>query len=1376
MRYSWRRSLRVLPASSGGKLDPFDDGPDADASVRLDELRDVPVVVVLGERGAGKSVALEQEHALLSEEGIEVAPLLHLGRDIFDVASASSTLGQHLCLHARVDQTRYVLLDGLDEGLSDIPSLDKVLLHQLRGMDTPQREGLRLRITCRTTRWPDALEGRLRELWPDPGQVALMTLAALTRHDVQSAAEQRGLDGTAFAEQVTGRSVEALAQQPVTLTPLLEAQAQGKELPQTVADAYEQACRTLCTETWPQGFTQRQERPAVDHLLEVARWAATALQFSRSPALTDGEPALVGELHLDSLSGPGIPGIVPELTCRRNELLHLTESGLLTAVGQRRWVFAHRSYQEHLASQYLHARIAPAVRGELLWAGSGPARHVLPEHEEIAARLAVDDPGLFEDLLTHDPLILLLADLPALPAGHRQRTAQALLEAAPDEGSKRLDFALLERLDHPGLAEQLKPFLARKTDLNQMYLALWIAAKCHPAHLMTTLLSTAEDTTLPTRFRSFALHALGEEHVMGGEVIARLRHLAADARPGVAEAALRHLWPQHLKLAEYFDLLPAQQSWTYRPTLETRMDLVTAELLDDALDWSIKTLQAQDPKSLMATALLARCIRLIGKQEAMSAKPHEERAGQALVALAAYPELSHTVESRTVLEYLYDSLNIAPSLRRRLADYVLHHSNQEHILEITFATPDVGLFSGEDLLYWAERWPHLPQKARRNAQPLFSRSPRPDDELLREAVEGARQADEELRDATAWWDAPLPEWQRRRREREEEQRRRHTFDEGQFTAALEMVHTAEPEGVRAAWGAVLGHLYRSSDGRCAEQSSRLGAVVAAPSCPPPDSALGEKLAEAAVRVVATAPAWSAHNVATWGTEWADVPELSAAGFVPASVWEAAVPGTDVDRWAGWALALATMTLSAQDQALHHSLFAQCARHAGVAFETALVTCLDRLDSYRLAELVRFLHERGADDEVGLVRDWAALSGRCDASWAAVVRTLSDLGDSVARALLKHTVAAEPPHNTPKAAERWITAVQTLMAYDDLPESWPHIRQAFDDTQLCHAVIDSVVTVGPGRWPAGVAGLDEADLADLYVRLCEREELNRPRPEHESGVAYWITTEETLHELADALPQLIVNKGTLCAADQLSRLATSTAHGPARLRRLARRTARQAAQRQCRPLPVQQLRKLAADHSLRVITDEAQLLDVVMEALDRVQEALSGPNGIAILLWNRAAAAGDAEMWPMWEEDFSDLVMGLLKIHLDGRRIILNREVQVDRPGAGGGRTDIHVQAADPSQGTEPFTVVIESKGCWNRGLPTALTDQLVTRYLGRPHTAGIFLVGFFDCDLWRPERRRCSPHHTMQQIERQQEKLATEHEVAVRARVLDCRPPGAQTD
>ncbi|MGW6457522.1 hypothetical protein ACWF94_16650 [Streptomyces sp. NPDC055078] len=1329
--------------------------------MRLDEMRDVQVVVVLGERGAGKSVTLEQEHGLLSDGGADVAPWLHLGRDVADTATATSTLQQHLYGHG--DGPRHVLLDGLDEGLNDIPGLDRVLLLQLRALSEPQRERLRLRITCRTTRWPEALDSGLRALWPDTGQVALMALEPLTVHDVESAARQRDLDGAAFTQEVSDRGLAALAEQPVTLIPLLDARADGEELPRTVADAYDQACRRLCTETWSQGFALRQERPPVDHLLHVARWAASALQFGRVPALADREPAREGELHLDSLVGPALPGPVPQLECRRHELLHLTESSLLTPVGQRGWVFAHRSYQEHLAAQYLREFIAPAVRSELLWAGSGPARHIVPEHEEIAARLAADDPELFEDLLVHDPRVLLLADLPSQPAESRQRATQALLDTAPDEGFDRLDFALLKRLTHPTLAGQLEPFLVRDADPDQTYLALWIAAQCRLAQLTPTLLLFAEDTTLPTRLRSFALHAIAEETVHGDEAVARLRALAADAKTSIATAALDHLWPQHLPLTEYLDLLPARRTFAHRRQMEKAMDMVTAEHVNEVLAWCITTLKDQNSKSLIAIALLVRCIHHIGHRGPGSSAPGQERAGQALIALADYPELSHTSDSHAPLEHLRDSLGGVPALRRSLADYILRHGRQEHVFELAFITPEVGLFPKEDLLYWAERWPNLPQAMRRTAQPLLSRLGRPDDARLREALEQARQADDELRDATAWWDSPPPEreWKLRRQKREEEQRRRNTFDEDQFTAALEAVHTAAPDEVRAAWLTVLGHLYRTSDGRTAEQTFSLNAVAAAPSCPSEGSPLHAKLLQAALRVLADAPAWRPHDVSDWGTEWIDVPELTAAAFVSIDSWQAVVPATEIERWTGWALALATMRLPAQEADLHHSLFKRSARHASATFEAALAACLDRLDPYPLTELARFLHTLDAAETLVILRDWASAPGRDDAAWAAVMLPLSDLGDTAALARVKDTVAAAPPHEGPRPdSGRWVTAVLTLMSYADLLESWPPIRRAFDDPELFRAVIDRLITRGSSRWPSGMAGLDVDDLADLYAHLSEREELRQPPPEHESGVAYTVTREETLHDLADALPQLIADKHTQQAADQLSQLAASTTRHRSWLRRLARRTARHAAQRQSQPLPAHQLRKLAADHSLRVITDEAQLLDVVMEAIDCVQEALSGPNGMAILLWNRAAATDYNAMWPTWEEDFSDHVMGLLKINLGGQRIILNREVQVDRPGAGGSRTDIHIQAADPSHNTEPFTVIIEAKGCWNRTLPTALTDQLVNRYLRRPRTAGIFLIGFFDCDQWRSERRkRCSPAHTPRQIEHEQQKLAAQQDV-----------------
>ncbi|BFO23176.1 hypothetical protein SHKM778_95640 (plasmid) [Streptomyces sp. KM77-8] len=474
----------------------------------------------------------------------------------------------------------------------------------------------------------------------------------------------------------------------------------------------------------------------------------------------------------------------------------------------------------------------------------------------------------------------------------------------------------------------------------------------------------------------------------------------------------------------------------------------------------------------------------------------------------------------------------------------------------------------------------------------------------------------------------------------------------------------------------------------------------------------------ALHVLVTVPAWNSQDMDPWGPDVTEVPELTALGFVSPDEAHTILGHHQAIRWAGWTVALATMTPRSQETAQRHTLLRDCAQQAGPAFDAALEPCLDVLDAHRLAEAVRTLAQLPLPAACSIIQRWATAPGRTAESWATALAALAHHGHTPAQTLLTDAVKAGP-HGDPQQQERWVRAVRIVMSFDVLPGLWPTIRHHFDETpQLCDEVIGRTATHLTLRhhWPDGVAALSEADLADLHRRLHKREELQQPRPEHEPGVAYPITTTDRLHDLADSLLQLMADTRTQAAATELLALADFVPHQTRRLRRLALRTMRQAAERQLQPLTADQLRRLADDHRKRVISNEVHLLDVVMEALDSVQEALSAPNGLATLLWNRSAsAAGSSSWWPMWEEDFSDLVTGLLKMQLEHRRVILNREVQVNRPGVGGGgRTDIHIQAATAPDDPAPVTVVIECKGCWNHTLPTALTDQLVARYLRHP--------------------------------------------------------------
>ena len=92
-------------------------------------------------------------------------------------------------------------------------------------------------------------------------------------------------------------------------------------------------------------------------------------------------------------------------------------------------------------------------------------------------------------------------------------------------------------------------------------------------------------------------------------------------------------------------------------------------------------------------------------------------------------------------------------------------------------------------------------------------------------------------------------------------------------------------------------------------------------------------------------------------------------------------------------------------------------------------------------------------------------------------------------------------------------------------------------------------------------------------------------------------------------------------------------------------------------------------------------------------------------------------------------------------------------------------------------MIIECKGCWNSGLATALSSQLVDQYLSQPgRNAGIYLVGYFDNGRWNHEKHPGREHtaHSITDVRAQQERnarnAATDKSVDVTSFILDLLP------
>ncbi|MFJ2008332.1 hypothetical protein [Streptomyces chartreusis] len=1351
----------------------------------LEELRDVPVLALFGERGAGKSVALLQECQAL--EAAQAAPRwVNLGRCQTE-SQVRSALADAAA--AREAGEWWVFLDSVDEGLNVLPALGGLIADWIDSLPVDQRGRVRLRFSCRTGRWPDLLQDTLTRHWPERLQVQHMILTPLSASDVAVAAEDYGLDPEVFTTVLRERSLMQLAIAPVTLLQLLDYHRVHGSLPATAADAYEQACRLLCSESRrPTDIRELRAQPTGQRLLPVAARVAAVMQFGAQNVLSDESQQLPssGEITLAELEGGQEPGLQgDQVPCTTDELRRLTESHLFEPVGLLRWTFTHRSYQEFLTAHYLRAhQVDPRAQAGLLWVGDGAARHIYPAHREVAAWRSGSDSALFEDLLREDPLVLLLADLPARPAADRARVVEALFSLAQRDDTLDFDDTNLHRLDHPTLPQQLLPRLQPDADRLATTIALHIARRCRRPELTDTLLQAAETASLFQGQRVLALQAVADFRPVDARTVDRIRQLAAhDSSAEVVAAALDRLWPAHLTLRELLDFLrdPDPDYYGHAWMLRSQIpDQLTAAQTAQALLWARDTLQQPLPgrSIVLATHLVGRAVTPAGTH-GLPGLPHPEIIiGEALLALADHSAVLHSLEGRTEQKALGDALRAQHSLRRAVTRHLLTHASEGEFIGILVAVPHGCLTTYDDAFYWMEHWDELADVPPTLSRLLVSITP-PADPELKARAEAARGAHPTLRQLTLRWDQDSDPQPQQQPHPPDESR---IYSEARLREALGAVHTAGPETVRRAWGAVIDQMRCTHDG--AEPPHLGGEPLLlwarhTPSRPVHGSDLHGELKAAALQVLATVPPLPAPLLA-YGRSANPGLMLELSAFAILGTVDELAPNPPA-RWAGWSLALATtQAYNPAAQAIRDAFLPICAEHAGPALIPLLGDVLrdPHSDPATTYDLARTLGAHAQPGVLDALTAWADHSDRDLEHWQSVTSALAFAGHPSAPARLQSVLENDPsePAATPDILHRWLVAAQILLYCPALPSLWPLVHQRLTDDALALAYIDRL-----GRrlafhntQPHQLAALDEEALAELYLSLARHvtaETLDPPLRSGWSGEYYF-------GELIRSIPSLLEAKNTPQAAHQLRRMAIHT--GLWRLRHQARRTALAAAQARHTPTTPPQLRALAEQsQQRRWVTDEGHLLALVLEALDRFQHALHRPNGLSIALWNRSeASAVRAEWWPCWEEDLSDILAVFLMQDIGGHRVVVNREVQLDRPGLAGRRTDIQIEVpAPPGSGHDPVKLVIECKGCWNNSLPTALEHQLVDRYLHTPRTAGILLTGYFDCDRWTDSKRRSCPatHHTLESVDRHQQQQAQIQRdlkgVPVAAFTLDCTLP-----
>ncbi len=1336
IKYPWKRFWVARDSSyssDGGFLaDPESEYAWAypNRAVPLAELREKPALILLGEAGMGKSRSLIDERDALADSLPEGTRLLYRNLNTFG-SGELQRLGDELFRGPDYEAYQQgarlvVLLDSLDEALNDIPNLNKWLAEQLRQRVThPER--FFLRIASRTAAWQDSLEVAVKDIWEadQAENLGVFEICPLRRVDVAIAADTRSLDGNTLLEEIRRREIEALASRPVTLEFLFSQWSKDGSLSDSKAELYEKGILALCEENNPE---RRSRSYLIDprQRMTVAGRLACALILCGHSALWTGriQDTPTGDCALADLTGKerqsGGEFRVDEGVLR--EALEM--SGLFTGLGRERMGFAQQSFAEFLAAWYLkttgtetHQRLRP-----LQFADGGK---LVPKLHETAAWLASLDRPVLEYLIDRQPESLLHVDGAALTNADKVSLVQSLLEKIEQQTlfSHDLPQRALRKLSHPGLAEQLRPWiLDKKRCRHSRDFALDMARWCGVLELAGDLVKIALDGEEDYYLRIAATHVI--VGLDDGPTLAAIKPLALgaagpDPDRRLRKMALHALWPNHLTAEEFF-----------AGPLGTDDDRFVGDFDISISDGSFfKTLKP----SHMPTALAWATRHVVHPGYGTG----KLKAGLAHAAWSFIDEpevLDAVVETLLIFLNQHEHLFLDPDAPQ--VDDPLAETRKRRLLLrrlLSVIPPDkVGSLVFSDHIARQDDLPWLldlldttlSKTEYRCASQLIGNLLRSDaplditNRILARCGIALKRPEKSpdivLRKAVAWLVHPMrfktSATQRAREnwcDSQERRKKRQSVlldppPEERVRTALERCE----RGDHASWPKLAFELTLTPDARnyaWPKNPDELPGWQAAA------DDMRSRIGGAAMEYLRHASPDRDKLYSSNSFFFEDV-----AGLFAFEVLSQTAPDRlahlEGEHWAEWAPLI--MGGYHEKQGWLQALRREAYRHAPEVVLDAALRCMDKENQreHGLSSLHGYDFLSGPAFVAGLVCRLDDVRYKTQ-SRRTILEALLKRGEPVGRQRALHFLA-----QIDDMALRSDAAA--LLLIHDGASSWPALsallakEPEFSESFIGQAAHDM-------RWhqpQEPTYSLNEEQLAELYLWMETRFPAAQD-PVHQGG--YSPSIRDHIKEFRDSLIGNLKAAGTWPAVEALEQIAAAL---PDRdwLKWSCFQARTNAMNTQWQALRLDELLGLLGDPAARVIRTASELQGVVLESLARLQLSLHGMTPLAPFLWDEASGV------PKSEGRLSDFIKFHLSNDLNRRGVLINREVELRNwPDKGRGESlDLLIQAV--RHGEKPIDVIIEVKRCWNRALDTDMESQLRDRYLiGSHHSHGVYLVGWY---------------------------------------------------
>lgn len=1316
--------------------------------VPFESIAEIPCLILLGEPGIGKTHAMQAEQeaidAKVKKEGNETLWLNlrsykdeeRLLRNLFGSPAFVSWIEGIHRLH--------VFLDSLDECLLRIDTLAMLLVDEFKKYPV---ERLYLRIACRTADWPNGLEEGLKQLWGDD-VVKLHELAPLRRMDVIEAAKANDLAPDTFLREIDRREAVPLATKPITLDFLLNTYRRTGQFPSTQAKLYLEGCRLLCEET---SESRRDARltgtfTAEQRMTVAARIAAITVFSNRYAIWTDidrgdvpDEDVTIQNLYGGKESVNGNEFEVSEAAIRET-----LNTGLFSSRGPNRMGWAHQTYAEFLAARYfVQSKMALDQVMSLLVHPGDPDGKLVPQLHESAAWLAGMVPDVFRKIMEADPAVLLQSDVATADVKDRSALVATLLGLYDEE--KLLDFDLnirrqYRKLTHPTLAEQLQLYICDKNKgIIVRRVAIDIAKSCELQILQTKLTEIALDPSQPLLIRTNAACAIA--HVGDNEEKVKLKTLTTgeasdDPNDDLKAYGLRSVWPDHMTAEELFSAItrPKQKNLIgiYHSFLShDLMKHLQPSDLPSALKWA----EEQQPRRMLPSPFEMLCdnimlqawehlespgvLQAFAKAALSRLRHHEEIAGDHLdssfggmlcnddekrhrILEAVFPMLLDPRSDPRWLVYSRTPLTISkdvPWMIERFQAAKTEESQQvwAKLMEKVFDLRDPGQV--EAIIVASQNSSILTEAFARHFQVEL------DSTVAREMREDYLE---------------MQRWQ-------EQEQDRSLLEPPPSKRILMRLEECE-SGNSAAWWCLTMEMTLEPDSTHYKDEFESD-LTTLPGWKTAESETRVRIVEAAKKYVMEQDP----EVHEWlGTNTLYRPAFAGYRALRLLLQEAPdfIRTIPAEVWKKWAPVILAYSIfgDIEGEEPHQIMVKISYQFAPTEIIECLMCLIDKEDEERGQISITRKVEGCWDDRLANALLVKAKDNNLKPE--SVGNLLGDLLDHEvdgARVFAESLVTLPPPSDGDWRS-RAIVGAQMLIAHTrdaGWTIVWPAIQQ---DAEFGREVIEAV-----SRFDWHIEGigqrLTEDQLSDLFIWLVRQ---YPPDEDPEREEARFMKPREYVAGWKNSILRYLENRGTYQACEAIRRIA----HELPELEWLKWTLLEaQNVTRHCTWTPPQpgDVLKIARDREKRLVQSEDQLLEVLIESLERLEKKLHGETPAVQFLWDKTCRD---TYQPKDEKSFSDYV----KIHLDEdlrqRGIIVNREVEIHR----GERTDIHVDAiVRSSQGEvyDSITAIIEVKGCWNTKLNHEMKTQLVDRYLKDNRCQhGLYLVGWFNCNQWDSEDYR----------------------------------------